>query len=410
MHILYLHQYFVPPDGSGGTRSYEMARRLVAAGHKVTMITSSAFFPANYTFYKKTTDLDINGIQLRIIDIPYSNSLSYASRISAFFRFALLSVIEAVRADNVDLVFATSTPLTIAIPGVFAKAKHKCPMVFEVRDLWPELPVAIGALRNTLAIRIARMLEHWAYRNSDSIIALSPGMKAGIVQTGYPESKISVVPNSCDVALFRATSINGNDFLDRYPFLKGGPLIAYTGTFGIINGVEYLVDVAAEMTNINPAVRFVIAGDGKQKQQVLEHARKRGVLEKNFWIIPPVPKREMPSLLSATTVATSLFVDLPEMWHNSANKFFDALAAGRSIMINYGGWQAEVLTSTGAGLVVPPGEPLVAASMLHEFISDTERVKNAEGAAANLASNVFDRDLLFDSLHNVFRNLNKKVS
>lgn len=410
MHILYLHQYFVPPDGSGGTRSFEMARRLVAAGHRVTLITSSAFFPSHYTFDNKTTFLEIEGIQLRIIDIPYSNRLSYASRMLAFIRFALLSAMEVVRADNVDVVFATSTPLTIAIPGVIAKRKHKCPMVFEVRDLWPEMPIAIGALRNPLVIKIARMLENWAYSNSDHIIALSPGMKNGVVQTDYPEPKVSVVPNSCDVALFRTPSFNDTEFWDRYPFLKGGPLIAYTGTFGLINGVDYLVDIAAEMAKINPSVRFVIAGDGKQKHQVLAHARNRGVLEKNFWIIPPVPKKEIPNLLSVTTVATSVVVDLPELWHNSANKFFDALAAGRPIMINHAGWQAEVLTSTGAGLVVPPSDPSVAASMLHEFISDTERLKNAEIAAANLAINVFDRDLLFESLHNVFRNLYKNSS
>lgn len=404
MHILYLHQYFVPPDGSGGTRSYEMARRLVAAGNKVTLVTSSAFFPASYKFDKMITYLDIDGIQLRVIDIPYSNRLSYASRMIAFFRFALHSVLVALNTDGVDLVFATSTPLTIAIPAIFAKRKQRCPMVFEVRDLWPELPVAIGALRNPLAIRVARILESWAYRSSDHVIALSPGMKEGIVQTGYPGNKVSVVPNSCDIALFKTPVTSGERFLSGHPYLHGGPLVTYAGTFGIINGVNYLVDIAAEMAVINPSIRFLIAGEGKQKEQLIEHARQRGVLEHNLWIIPPVPKKEMPGLLSAATVATSFFVDLPEMWNNSANKFFDALAAGRPIMINYNGWQAELLSSSGAGIVVPPQDPLVAARMLNEFLNDASRLQKAATAATELASNVFDRDLLYKSLYTALDN------
>lgn len=401
MHILYLHQYFVPPDGSGGTRSYEMARRFVKSGHKVTMVTSSAFFSSSYRFNNRITELDVEGIKLMVIDVPYSNKLSYIQRIKAFIRFAIQAIVQSSSIRDVDIVFATSTPLTIAIPGVYAKRKHKCPMVFEVRDLWPELPVAIGALRNPLAIGIARKLELWAYRNSDHIIALSSGMKDGVVQSGYPMEKVSVIPNSCDVSLFRVPATSGDEFLLKHPYLLGGPLIAYAGTFGIINGVDYLVDIAAEMANINADVRFVIAGDGKQKQRVIAHARNKGVLEKNFWIIPPVPKNELPNLLSATTVATSLVVDLQELWHNSANKFFDALAAGRPIMINHAGWQAEVLTNTGAGLVVPPANPSLAASMLHEFISDTTRLKYAATAAADLADKVFCRDLLFNSLQTV---------
>lgn len=408
MHILYLHQYFVPPDGSGGTRSYEMARRFVISGNKVTMITSSAFFPATYRFTNRITDLDIEGINLKVIDVPYSNKLPYAQRIKAFIDFAIQAIVQSNSIQDVDIVFATSTPLTIAIPGVIAKYKHKCPMVFEVRDLWPELPIAIGAIKNPLIIRIARLLERWAYRNSEHVIALSPGMMYGVVQTGYPKERVSVIPNSCDVALFRSPTINGSDFTDRYPFLKEGALIVYAGTFGIINGVNYLVDIAVEMSKIDSTVRFAVVGDGKQKLQLLEHARNRGVLEKNFWVIPPVSKREMPNLLAAATMALSLFIDLPEMWNNSANKFFDALASSRPIMINYGGWQAELLTSTGAGLVVPPRDPLAAASLLYQFISDPERLNKAEVAAGNLATTVFDRDLLYDSLYDVLKKVYNK--
>lgn len=402
MHILYLHQYFVPPDGSGGTRSYEMARRLVSAGHNVTLITSSAYFPAQYELGEGTTTLEIAGIHLRIINVPYSNRLSYLRRIKAFVDFALKATLEAVRVKNVDVIFATSTPLTIALPGIMGKLRHRKPMIFEVRDLWPELPIAIGALRNPLLKALAKWLERTAYTASTHVVALSPGMKEGVVGTGYPAERVTVIPNSCDVELFRqAQPPTGEIFCDM-PHLADLPIVLYAGTFGPINDVGYLVEMAAAMRDINPTVRFVLAGDGKEREKVLARARATGVLDRNLWFIPPVNKNKMPALLAASTIATSLFSNIPEMWHNSANKFFDTLAAGRPVMINYGGWQAEIIRKSGAGLVLPPDDPAAAALQLHEFLSDEKWIEKSRTAARLLADTEFNRDFLFTKFVKVF--------
>ncbi|WP_295102879.1 glycosyltransferase family 4 protein [uncultured Candidatus Kuenenia sp.] len=398
MHILYLHQYFVPPEGSGGTRSYEMARRFVKFGHTVTMITSSAFFPKQTAFSQKTIEMDIEGISLWIINVPYSNNLSFTKRMYAFFLFALKSSLAVLKAKHVDVVFATSTPLTIAIPGVAAKLKHKCPMVFEVRDLWPELPVAVGALRNPISKWLAYRLEKWAYKNSDHIIALSPGMKNGIIRTGYHAEKVTVVPNSCDRALFGVPASAGDSFLKEHPYLEGLPLVTYAGTLGMINGVGYLVDIAAKMLHIDSSVRFLIVGAGMQASSIYTHARSSGVLEKNLWIIPPVAKQDMPRLLSATTVAVSLVIDLPALWNNSANKFFDALAAGRPVAINHEGWQADILRSSGAGIVLPPCDAERAAQALNSFLKDNGRLERAQDASTRLAETQFSRDRLAEQL------------
>lgn len=398
MHILYLHQYFVPPDGNGGTRSYEMGIRLVKAGHEVTLITSSAYFPNSYSFQTTVTKMEIDGIKLKILKVPYSNNMHFIRRIMSFISFAIRSISETTKSRNVDIIFATSTPLTIAIPAVLGKKKHKCPMVFEVRDLWPELPIAIGALKNPFMKWAARWLEKFAYNNSDAIVALSPGMKEGVAKAGYPEEKISIIPNSCDIDLFDVPESRGEAFLEKYTELKGETLITYAGTLGIINGVDYLVDIAAAMFEINKNVKFAIFGKGREKQEVIGKAEKMGVLNRNLFIYPPLPKKEMPDLLSATTVSTSLFVDLPEMWNNSANKFFDALAAGKPIMINYQGWQADILDETGAGFVISPGKPEEAAITLNKFIQDKERVANARKASRKLATEKFSRDILAESL------------
>jgi glycosyltransferase involved in cell wall biosynthesis len=199
MHILYLHQYFVPPDGSGGTRSYEMARRFVRAGHRVTLVTSTAFFPKHYNFDEPVTRVEFDGIDVRALHVPYSNHMRYRQRVAAFITFATRSALVASRIERPDVVFATSTPLTIAVPGILAKVWHRRPMVFEVRDLWPELPIAMGALKNPIARAAAYVLERVAYTASNEVIALSPGMKDGVVRTGYPAQRVSVVSNRCDI-------------------------------------------------------------------------------------------------------------------------------------------------------------------------------------------------------------------
>jgi glycosyltransferase involved in cell wall biosynthesis len=401
VHVLYLHQYFVPPGGWGGSRSYEMARRLVRSGHRVTVVTSSADFPASYRLNEPVSSLELEGMELRVIRVPYSNRMGFLGRLSSFVSFAARALLECGRVDKPDVVFATSTPLTIAVPGIFAKLRHRIPMVFEVRDLWPELPVAVGALRNPVLIWLARRLERAAYRHSRGVVALSPGMKDGVVGTGYPADRVVVVPNSCDVELFRGA--RGDAFLDKHPQLKGGPVVAYAGTLGRINGVGWLVDVAAESAKLGSDLRFAVVGDGAERESVEAKARAAGVLGKNLWMLPPVAKNEMPEVLAAASVAASLFIDLPEMWHNSANKFFDALAAGKPVMINYQGWQADVLRETGAGIVAPVGDPAGAARALRDFLADEAGLRRAAAAAAALADGRFNRDRLFDRLHETLK-------
>lgn len=410
MHILYLHQYFVPPDGDGGTRSYEMGRRLVNAGHKVTLITSYARFPESYNFTKPVTDLEIEGINLKVLKIPYSNNMSFTRRIWAFISFALSSIKETMKTKEVDLIFATSTPLTIAVPGIWGKRFHKCPMVFEVRDLWPELPIAIGALKNPLMKWAARRLEKCAYHNSDAIVALSPGMKEGVVKTGYQEERVAVIPNSCDIDLFNVPPSRGIAFLNKHPELKGEALVTYAGTLGLINGVDYLVEIASEMEKINPNIRFAIFGKGREKEKVMAKAKELGVLDKNLFIYPPLPKKEIPDLLSATTIATSLVIDMQELWHNSANKFFDALAAGKPVLINHKGWQAKILQETGAGIVVPPRAPKTSALLVNTFLLNSQRIKEACVSAKHLALDTFNRDNLANKLRNVLETTQIKVN
>lgn len=382
----------------GGTRSYEMGRRIAAEGHEVHIVTSRQGrqqVPTKSGWYETQEA----GMNVHWLINPYSNKMSFQRRIRAFFSFAWKSMRKAASLGG-EVVFATSTPLTIAIPALYASRKNRIPMVFEVRDLWPEGPIAVGALKNPLSISAARLLERKAYFGSVHVVALSEGMKEGVIATGYPEERVTVIPNSSDIDIFRVPPKTGLGFLKKYPHLSGGPLVSYIGTLGLINGVDYLVEIAKEMLNVNPTVRFLIVGDGREKELVRNRAVELGVLRQNLWMMPQVPKREVPALLSASTVATSLVIDMPHKKHNSANKVFDTFAAGKPLVINHGGWIADILQESGAGLVIPPRDAVSASRQIHKFIINEETLRRAEISSAELADTRFNRDKLARQLLN----------
>jgi len=391
MHITYLHQYFNTPSMSGGTRSFEMARRLAESGHVVNMITSWRAGDGRTDWF--TTEE--SGVCVHWLPVPYSNHMSYAERIRAFFRFAFHA---ARRAGSIeaDLVFATSTPLTIALPAIYAAGRQRAPMVFEVRDLWPELPIAMGAIRHPMVKGAARALERWAYRNSEAVVALSPGMRDGVMKTGFPAERIAVIPNGSDTEIFGGRTAEGEYFRASRPWLGKRPLLLYPGTFGKVNGVGYLVDLAKSLKKKGSEVRILLIGDGAEKQAVLKYARSAGVLGDNLFVEDALPKSEMPSLFAAANVIVSLCIDLPELRANSANKFFDALAAGKPCMLNYGGWQAELVNSNDAGLVTWGLTVDDAADLVASHISDSNWVSRTGLNAQKLAITYFDRNILAD--------------
>ncbi|MFA6636515.1 MAG: glycosyltransferase family 4 protein [Candidatus Omnitrophota bacterium] len=401
MKLIYLHQYFNTPDMAGGTRSYEIARRLVAQGHEVHMITTDRNISA--TGYRRTWhETEEAGIKVSWFAVPYSNHMDFGHRIGAFLKFAWAAAKKAALIKG-DIIFATSTPLTIAIPGVYASRKHKIPLVFEVRDLWPEVPVAVGALKNPFVIYGARKLERFAYGNSKKIIALSPGIRDAIVNSGYPENHITTISNGCDIEMFDSSEEEAVKFRQKHIWLEDRPLVVYCGTLGKINGVSYLANIAQAVMHIDPEVRFLVVGGGKEEDVVRVKAQELGVLDKNFFMQSKVPKKEIPAILKAASLAVSLFINIPEMRNNSANKFFDSLAAGTPVAINYGGWQADVLRRTGSGIVLDPENIEGAAHDIINIIHDEKRLISAREAAIKLAREEFSRDVLTTRLEKILQ-------
>lgn len=381
---------------AGGTRSYEMARRLVESGHEVHMITSWRGEGNGEGWFTTVED----GIVVHWLRVKYSQDMGFSQRIKAFFKFAF-SASEKAKSITADVVFATSTPLTIAIPAIKTIKRKKVPMVFEVRDLWPEMPIAIGALKNPLLKYAARALEKWAYRHSEAIVALSPGMRDGVVATGYPAGKVSVIPNSCDNGLFKTSSELATCFRSERSWLQDKPLLVYVGSIGVVNGVGFLVRLAKALSEINSDIQILVVGDGAERALIENLAADLGVLNKNFFIESNKPKKDIPAVLAAATVSCGVFVDLPEMRANSSNKFFDSLAAGKPLLLNYGGWQHDLLLQHNFGISAWQKDIVSVAKEVEQKIQDSDWVIEAGKNARLLAENVFDRDVLAKQLQDV---------
>ncbi len=404
MRIVYLHQYFVTPEMTGGTRSYEMAVRLARAGHDVHVITSEQGSEASGRAWRVS---DEQGITVHWTPVPYSNYMGSGQRVRAFLQFAARASSRATRLGG-DVFFATSTPLTIAVPALVASTARRRPFVFEVRDLWPAVPIAIGALSNPLAIRLARALERLTYRRAAHVVTLAPGMREEILAGGVPPEKVSVIPNGCDrpregvdTAAVRAT----------HPWLGERPLVLFAGTLGRVNDVGYLAHLAAATRERDPEVRFVVIGDGADRPRVEGLARSLRVLDETFFMLGELPKPQVSPWLQAADLSYALFAGPRIVWKDAVqNKFFDAVAAGKPVAMNFHGWQTDLALQAGIGLVTDPFDHALAATQLVEALRDSEWIAGVPERAGRLARGRFSRDALATELESVLSEASARAS
>ncbi len=394
MHVAYIHQHFSTTAGATGTRSYEMSRRLIAAGHRVTMICGVNPVTAG-SFQKlsgRVTETEIDGIRVLCVAEPYANKMGFYRRLLAFGRFAreagrLVSGLDA------DLVFATSTPLTVGLPGRRGAKRLGVPFVFEVRDLWPELPIAMGIIKNPLLKWYTRRMERGIYHAARRIIALAPGIRDGVCRTGYPAEQVDLVPNGCDEALFKPS---GGKRSDDPRF---GPLsdlrLVFTGAHGLANGLDSVLDAAAELKRRGAGgVRFVFIGEGGQKERLVARSREQGLDGLTTWL-PSMPKKELARILPQLDVGMMILRNIPAFYYGtSPNKFFDYIACGMPVLNNYPGWLAGMIAEHQCGKVVPPDDPRQFADAVEWLRDHREALPEMGRRARALAESQFSRDRL----------------
>ena len=395
MHVLYFHQHFSTPQGAAGIRSYEMARHLIERGHSVTMVCGSYGTGNTGLSGEPKNGIRrgiVEGINVIEICLPYSNYLSFLKRAQVFLTFALKATAIALR-EKYDLLFATSTPLTIAIPGIIAKLFRRKPFVFEVRDLWPELPKEMGVIKNPFILWTLGALEWAAYKCADALIGLSPGMKTGIELRGIPSSSVTMIPNGCDTTLF-APSEEKNI---KLPELSPSDFHAvFTGAHGIANGLDAVLDMAHVLQQQEKGnIKIVFIGEGKCKPALQERVKNEGL--RNCIFLNSIPKLELAKLLPQFNLGLMILANVPAFYYGtSPNKFFDYLSAGLPTVNNYPGWVADMLKEHQCGIGVSPDNPQAFAQAIIQLAENQELSKRFSKNARKLAKKKFDRKKLAD--------------
>ena len=217
LHILYIVQYFDHPDVPGGSRAYQFARHWAARGHRVTVLTSNL----NYNTLSSVTEVKVTD-DVFVIRVPTYNRIrgSYGRRILNFLSFAALALARVPWVDHVDLVYASSTPLTTGLVGYLAGAMKRRPFCFEVRDLWPESAIVAGALKDGRTVRLIEWFEKLLYRKAVKVIALTEGIRAGVIAKGKAPADVLFVPNGMDDWMLDVHPAVPSE----YPFDRGKPL------------------------------------------------------------------------------------------------------------------------------------------------------------------------------------------
>ena len=394
MNVLYFHQHFSTPNGSTGIRSYEMAQRLLKQGNQVTMVCGS--YGGGETglisdFIKGRREGIVDGIHIVEFDLAYSNTDGLVKRAGTFLKFAIKSISIALT-YKYDVVFATTTPLTAGIPGIFARWLRGKPFVFEVRDLWPELPKEMGVIKNPLVLTAMSILEWCSYRSAHRCIGLSPGIVEGIKKRGVKASKVAIVPNGCDFTIFAD---------DVTPWRPDGVedtdlMAVFTGTHGLANGLDAALNAAKElkMRGRND-IKLVLVGQGKLKEDLQARA-KRADLD-NVIFHSPVNKSKLAELLKGADIGLQLLANIPAFYYGtSPNKFFDYISAGLPVLNNYPGWLAGMIKDNNCGYAIEPDNALAFADALENAADNKESLPAMGERSQALAKRDFNRHNLAD--------------
>jgi glycosyltransferase involved in cell wall biosynthesis len=374
LKVIYLHQYFNTPEDGGSLRSYHLAKALIANNIEVEIITAHN--------QKKYLFKDIEGVKVHYLPIYYDNALGFLGRVWAFIKFMYLAYRQAVKIAGADIVYATSTPLTVGLPALWLKKKKKIPYIFEVRDLWPEAPIQLGFIRNYFLKKYLRRLELTIYKNAKKIVALSPGIYADI-QAIVPHQEIYLIPNMADCEGFEYQESPSKIHSNRF-------IVSYCGTVGLANHLEYLINIATYFQSKGlDSVEFWIIGKGGRLQFIQRLASEKGLQNVRFF--PFGSTSEVRNILSQSDAVYISFWNKPILETNSPNKFFDALAAGKLITLNTKGWLKDLIEENSCGFYAHPENPEEFYLKLKPFLTDPSLCRIFQKNARLLAETHFSK-------------------
>ncbi|MGH9928237.1 MAG: glycosyltransferase family 4 protein [Pyrinomonadaceae bacterium] len=397
MKILYVQQHFASGQGEAGTRGYNLVRTLAGRGHEVTVICGRNWRDSSLATEKRqwVVEQDLDGFHVVQLGVFYSNHQSFPKRLWSFVLFGLLACYQVLR-RRADLIYASSTPLTMSIPALCARCLKGTPYVFEVRDLWPDFPIELGIIRNPLLKRALYFWERITYRFAWRLVALAPGIKDEIERkAGVVPARVAMVPNGSDTEHLLALGRLPRNLI---PIAEDKLALGYCGTHGRANGLDAVLDAAAVLKHRGASdVVFVLIGDGREKARLMRRAEEEGL--DNVWFAGLFNKASYNQVLAELDVGMQTLLNIRGFYYGtSPNKFFDYLSVGKPVLVNYPGWMSDLVTEHGCGVTVPPDDAEAFADAVESLNADRQRLEAMGRAARSLAESQFSQQRILVEL------------
>jgi glycosyltransferase involved in cell wall biosynthesis len=393
VHILFLSDNFPPETNAPASRTYEHARRWVAAGHQVTVITGAPNFPSGVVHpgYRNSlwSSEVMDGVSVLRVWTYITANEGFARRALDYLSFMVTATLASLFVKTPDVIVATSPQFFTPCGGWVVSLLRRRPFVFELRDLWPDSIVAVGAMRETRVIRWLRKLEYFLYRRAARIICVTHSFQRVITGNGIDPRKIAVVTNGVDANSF----VPGPkpDQLERRMGLQGRFVVAYVGTVGMAHGIGTLLD-AARLLKSRTDIAFVVVGTGAEHRRMTEEVCRDGL--SNVIFVGAVGKQEVRDYWKLCDVAAVLLRDSPVFRHVIPSKMFEAMGTGKPIVLAVRGESEEILSEAGAGIAVLPEDPQALAAAIRHFADNRELGRIAGGRGREYVCKNFDRDAL----------------
>jgi glycosyltransferase involved in cell wall biosynthesis len=402
MRILFISDNFPPEVNAPASRTYEHAKRWVADGAEVTVITCAPNFPQGkvHEGYRNAwwTVEEIDGIRVVRVKSYITSNAGFVRRILDYMSFMVTAVFFGLFEKRPDIIVSTSPQLFSAVAAWKLSIFKWRPFVFELRDLWPASIVTVGAMEKGPAIRLLEKLELFLYRRAAAIVSVTKSFKADLVSRGIDAKKIFVVRNGVDLARYRPRppDVAMRDRLG----IAGKFVVAYLGTHGMAHALENVLE-AAERLQEQEDIVFLLVGDGARKQKLVDQARSMGI--GNVVFHQSMPKEDMPALWSVCDVALVHLKNDPVFATVIPSKIFEAFGMGKPVIIvQPKGEAVDLVTAAGAGAHVATEDPEALAAAILDWHRD--RAKSARFAdGARDAAHEHSRDRLAAEMLGILR-------
>ena len=398
MHVAVFSQYHTSPDCPATSRHYTLLAE-IAKHHRVTLFTTPAWRPQQLTHEWPWVP---PGVALREARVPYRNAMGPARRALAFAQYAAWAVRAGRKADRPDVVWGISTPLTAAWAAARVARHWRVPWVFEVQDLWPAFPVAMGAVPTALARRQLFRLEKRLYESAAHIVPLSPDMSRYVAALGIAPAKITTLLNGTDLNLAARPTPPLVAELRRAQGLTGQQVVLYAGTFGRANDLPTVVAAAEALVAANPAATFLFLGHGFFEPLVAAAAAR---WPGRIRLVGGQPRHAVFSWFALADVAVVSFLGLPVLDTNSPAKLYDALAVGTPVVVTNQGWTKTLVEQHGCGWYTPAGNAAALAARLHAVLADPAGSRAAGERGRLLAQAEFDRVALAAQMREILESV-----